>query len=40
MGINTRIDWCDSSWNPVTGCLHEEVSGGIADDSRDAKSCH
>lgn len=22
MGKNTRIDWCDSSWNPVTGCLH------------------
>ena len=19
----TKIDWCDSSWNPVTGCLHE-----------------
>lgn len=19
---NTRIDWCDSTWNPVTGCLH------------------
>ena len=18
----TRIDWCDYSWNPVTGCLH------------------
>ena len=17
---NTRIDWCDSTWNPVTGC--------------------
>ena len=23
MGYNTKIDWCDSSWNPVTGCLHE-----------------
>lgn len=22
MGIKTKIDWCDSSWNPVTGCLH------------------
>ena len=22
MGRNTRIDWCDDSWNPVTGCLH------------------
>lgn len=19
----TKIDWCDSTWNPVTGCLHE-----------------
>ena len=18
----TKIEWCDSSWNPVTGCLH------------------
>lgn len=22
MGYNTKIDWCDSTWNPVTGCLH------------------
>lgn len=22
MGQSTRIDWCDSTWNPVTGCLH------------------
>ena len=22
MGYNTKIDWCDSSWNPVTGCYH------------------
>nr|DAM61964.1 MAG TPA: Protein of unknown function (DUF5131) [Caudoviricetes sp.] len=22
MGSKTRIDWCDSTWNPVTGCLH------------------
>lgn len=22
-GMNkTKIDWCDSTWNPVTGCLH------------------
>ena len=20
--IKTKIDWCDFSWNPVTGCLH------------------
>ena len=20
---NTKIDWADSTWNPVTGCLHE-----------------
>lgn len=19
----SRIDWCDSSWNPVTGCFHD-----------------
>lgn len=23
MGDRTKIDWCDASWNPVTGCLHE-----------------
>lgn len=22
MGDRTKIDWCDSTWNPVTGCLH------------------
>ena len=22
MGSKTKIDWADSSWNPVTGCLH------------------
>lgn len=22
MGVKTKIDWCDSSWSPVTGCLH------------------
>lgn len=22
MGYRTKIDWCDTSWNPVTGCLH------------------
>ena len=23
MGKKTKIDWCDSTWNPVTGCFHE-----------------
>ena len=23
MGVKTKIDWCDSSWNPVTGCYHD-----------------
>lgn len=28
MGVSTKIDWCDSTWNPVTGCLHGcEYSG-------------
>lgn len=22
MGKKTKIDWCDSTWNPVTGCMH------------------
>lgn len=22
MGQKTKIDWCDSTWNPVTGCEH------------------
>ena len=22
MAYFTKIDWCDSSWSPVTGCLH------------------
>lgn len=22
MGKKTKIDWCDSTWNPVTGCLN------------------
>lgn len=22
MGSKTKIDWCDASWNPVTGCYH------------------
>ena len=23
MGYKTKIDWCDSTWNPVTGCKHD-----------------
>lgn len=23
MGRQTKIDWCDASWNPVTGCYHD-----------------
>lgn len=23
MGSKTKIDWCDSTWNPVTGCRHD-----------------
>lgn len=22
MGYETKVDWCDSTWNPVAGCLH------------------
>lgn len=22
MGDKTKIDWCDATWNPVTGCRH------------------
>lgn len=20
--LKTKIEWCDSTWNPVTGCQH------------------
>lgn len=23
MGASTKIDWCDATWNPVTGCLND-----------------
>lgn len=23
MGSETKIDWADATWNPVTGCLHD-----------------
>jgi protein gp37 len=23
MAVKTKIDWSDSTWNPVTGCLHK-----------------
>ena len=23
MAYNTKIDWCDTTWNPVTGCYHD-----------------
>lgn len=47
MGQQTKIDWCDASWNPVTGCLHgcgycyarriaERFGGGYRHDSEPA----
>lgn len=44
MGKKTKIDWCDSTFNPVTGCLHgceycyarkiAERFGGLTPDSK------
>ncbi|MCM1218825.1 MAG: phage Gp37/Gp68 family protein [Lachnospiraceae bacterium] len=40
MGNKTKIDWCDSTWNPVTGCRHGCeycYARGIANRFRDRK---
>ena len=21
--LKTKIEWCDSTWNPITGCRHK-----------------
>lgn len=39
----TKIDWCDSSWNPVTGCLHGCgycYASGIAERFSTEDKCH
>lgn len=39
----TKIDWCDSTWNPVTGCLHECeycYAIGIANRFGTKSQCH
>lgn len=39
----TKIDWCDSTWNPVTGCLHECeycYARGIANRFGTKNQCH
>lgn len=39
----TKIDWCDSTWNPVTGCLHECeycYARGIANRFGTKDRCH
>ena len=49
MGKKTRIDWCDSTWNPVTGCFHEcqycyarriAVRFGGASETHNNECCH
>lgn len=40
MGSKTKIDWCDSTWNPVTGCLHGcEHCGTQYSDKAEAQRC-
>lgn len=43
----TKIDWCDSTWNPVTGCLHgceycyaRGISGRFGDIKSQSNSTH
>lgn len=39
----TKIDWCDSTWNPVTGCFHGCeycYARGIANRFSTADKCH
>lgn len=39
----TKIDWCDSTWNPVTGCLHGCeycYARGIANRFGTKNQCH
>ena len=39
----TKIDWCDSTWSPVTGCLHECeycYARGIANRFGTKNQCH
>lgn len=39
----TKIDWCDSTWNPVTGCLHRCeycYARGIANRFGTKDQCH
>lgn len=26
----TKIEWCDMTWNPVTGCLHIFMKSSLA----------
>lgn len=45
----TKIDWCDSSWNPVTGCFHDckycyarkiAIRFGGASETHNNECCH